>query len=86
MTMKTNIYNESKDRNATATELARAIMNNAVELAIESTICEFESNPSSKGNALSNLTDDQKEAVLEAMNKISATLWPRTGSDYVHYH
>jgi DNA replication protein DnaC len=29
--MKTNIYNESKDRNATATELARAIMNNAIE-------------------------------------------------------
>ena len=84
--MKTNVYNESKDRNATATELARAIMNDAVECVIESMICDFESDPSSKGNALSNLTDEQKEAVLEAMNKISATLLPRTGSDWVHYH
>ena len=84
--MKTNIYNESKDRNATATELARAIMNDAVELVIESMICEFESDPSSKGKELANLTEEQKEAVLEAMNKISATLLPRTGSDWVQYH
>lgn len=84
--MKTNIYNESKDRNATATELARAIMNNAVELAIESTICEFESYPSSKGNGLANLTEEQRDAVLEAMNKIAKTLWPSTSSDYIDYH
>ena len=83
--MKTNIYNESKDRNATATELARAIMNNAVELAIESTICEFESDPSLKGNGLASLTEEQRDAVLEAMNKISATLWPKTSSDYCDY-
>ena len=32
--MKTSIYNEDKGRNATATELARAIMNAAVTTAI----------------------------------------------------
>ena len=84
--MKTNIYNEDKDRNATTNELARAIMNAAVECAIESTICDFEYDPSLKGKGLANLTEEQKEAVLEAMNKISATLLPRTGSDWVQYH
>ena len=33
--MKTPLYNEDKDRNATTNELARAIMNAAVECAIE---------------------------------------------------
>jgi hypothetical protein len=43
--MKTNIYNESKDRNATATELARAIMNDAIEIAMELTIAIFNIDP-----------------------------------------
>ena len=84
--MKTALYNEDKDRNATATELARAIMNAAVECAIESTIADFECDPSSRGNGLAALTEEQKEAVLEAMNKISATLWPKTASDYINVH
>jgi len=84
--MKTSLYNSDKDRNATATELARAIMNAAVECAIESTIADFECDPSIKGRALAALTDEQKEAVLEAMNKISSTLWPKTSSDYIEFN
>ena len=83
--MNTNIYNEDKDRNATANELARAIMNAAVECAIESTICDFEYDPSLKGKGLANLTEEQKEAVLEAMNKISKTLWPKKSNDYIDF-
>ena len=83
--MKTPLYNEDKDRNATTNELARAIMNAAVECAIESTICDFEYDPSLKGKALSNLTDEQKEAVLEAMNKLASTLCPKKSSDRIQY-
>ena len=79
--MQVNIYNESKDRNATATELARVIMNAAVECAIESTKCDFEYDPALKGKNLAALTEEQKEAVLEAMNKIAKTLWPSTIAD-----
>ena len=84
--MKTSIYNEDKGRNATATELARAIMNAAVECAIESTICDFECDPTLKGNGLAKLTEEQREAVLEAMNKIATTLWPTTSADSIEYH
>jgi len=83
--MKTNIYNESKNRNATATELARNIMNSAVECAIESAICDFQADPKYCGEGLAQLNEDQKQAVLEAMKKISDTLWPKTGSDHIYY-
>jgi hypothetical protein len=83
--MKTNIYNEDKDRNATTNELARAIMNAAVECAIESTICDFEYDPSLKGKGLANLTEEQKEAVLEAMHKLCKTLWPKKSNDYIDF-
>jgi len=79
--MKVNIYNHSKDRNATATELARAILNAAVECAIESSKCDFKYDPTLKGKELGGLTEEQKEAVLEAMNKIAKTLWPSTIAD-----
>lgn len=84
--MKTSIYNEDKGRNATATELARAIMNAAVTTAIESTIGDFELDASNCGNGLSELSEEQREAVLEAMNKIAGTLWPSTSADSIDYH
>jgi hypothetical protein len=83
--MKTNIYNESKDRNATATELARAIMNNAIEIAMDLTIADFQNQPNMIGDKLEELTEEQKEAVLDAMYKVAATLSPKTKSDDVSY-
>jgi hypothetical protein len=83
--MKTNIYNESKDRNATATELARAIMNNAIEIAMDLTIADFQHQPNMIGDKLVELTEEQKEAVLDAMYKVAETLSPKTKSDDVSY-
>ena len=83
--MITPLYNEDKERLATTKELARAIMNAAVECAIESTICDFEYDPSLKGKGLANLSEEQKEAVLEAMHKLSKTLWPKKSNDYIDF-
>lgn len=83
--MITPLYNEDKERLATTKELARAIMVAAIECAIESTICDFEHDPSLKGKQLGRLNEEQKQAVLDAMHKLAFTLWPRTGSDSIDF-
>ena len=83
--MKTPLYNEDKDRNATTNELARAIMNAAVECAIESTICDFEYDAKNVGKQLGRLNEEQKQAVLDAMRKLSKTLWPKKSNDYIDF-
>lgn len=83
--MKTPFYNNDKNRNATANELARAIMNAAVECAIDSAIWDFKSDPTLLGENLVQLNEEQKQAVFQAMDKFATTLWPKKHNDFIDY-